>query len=667
MMMWNYLSNFFSLIFLVIIFIAESAANELTDDKVMGFAVTKGAAAGYIEDKACQQCHPNHWETYQDVGMSHSFSEVKAQNFIENFDLPPYFHEPSQRYYQITKNNDDLMFKRYQLDDEGQPINVFKQQIDWILGSGNRTRSYLYQTDMGEMFQLPLGWYSQSQQWLMGPGFEDKHHFGVERSVRRECLFCHNAFPEVAKGSDQRWEPHIFPDQLPHGTGCQRCHGPGAEHVNTVVSGGTLENIRAKIINPAKLPAKKRDSVCFQCHLLPAVAVIGIRKFGRDDYSFRPGELISDYMVHVDIDSKEEPKADRFEINHHAYRLRQSECFTKSENNLTCISCHNPHKKVPEEQRVDHYGKVCLSCHEKRHPKLAQSSQVTEQSDCVSCHMPERRTKDVIHVTMTDHKIQKPVDSEEKRLAPIVREDVMIDSIDLLMPDDSIKGFVGEVYKIIALLRAVTSKDMTDYLEKLLSDKKNIPPMVYLELASFQIKLGRFEQAQNSLNFVLSSDPQNSQALNFQGTLFNSQGKTSEAIELYKKALVLNPNKVEVYVNLGLSYFRHESIKEAEENFFKAVSLRPNMKISWYYLGEIAVINNNPKKAIDHYKKALSIDPSFDRAYVKLAEVLVTENDVDEAKRYLRHGVKVVVDNSSLVKALNKLDQKITESTPFKD
>lgn len=631
------------------------SAKESPGEKVMGFSVTEGAAAGYIEDKACQQCHPAHWKTYQEVGMSHSFSEVKEKNFIENFDLPPYFHEPSQRYYHITRNNDDLTFKRYQLDHEGQPINVFQQQIDWILGSGNRTRSYLYQTEIGEIYQLPLGWYSQSQQWLMGPGFEEPHHFGVERMVRRECLFCHNAYPEVAKGSDQRWQPHVFPKKLPHGTGCQRCHGPGAEHVKTVISGGTLQDIKDKIINPAKLPPQKRDSVCFQCHLLPAVAMIGVRKFGRDDYSFRPGESITDYMVHVDIDSADAPKSERFEINHHAYRLRQSQCFIKSENKLTCISCHNPHKKVPAEKRVEHYGSVCLSCHKNDHPVIEDVQQLTKQSDCIACHMPERRTEDVIHVTMTDHKIQRHVPSKKQRLAPLKRRENTIDNVTLLLPEASVSGMVGEVYKAVAILRAVMTLDAIEFFENLLKNIKNVPPSVYLELANFQVKRGRYLLAQKSLDLVLKALPENTQALKLQGIVFQSQNKYKQSEALYHKALTLVPEDPELYFNLGLNHYAQKRYDLAFDSFTTAVSLRPNMKIAWYYLGELQRVKNKGILAIDYYKKALSIDPSFDRAYLKLSEVYLLNDQPQEAQRYLRHGVKVAKDNEPLIQALQKI------------
>jgi hypothetical protein len=152
--------------------ISFEAQAETNSHSLLGFSISQGAADGYIEDLACQQCHFNQWKSFQHVGMSKSFVKPQASNFIENFDAPVYFHQASKRYFKISRIKEELVFKRYQLDSDKQPINVYERKIDWILGSGNKTRSYLYQTELGELYQLPLGWYSETQSWQMGPGYD---------------------------------------------------------------------------------------------------------------------------------------------------------------------------------------------------------------------------------------------------------------------------------------------------------------------------------------------------------------------------------------------------------------------------------------------------------------------------------------------------------------
>ena len=314
---------------------------------LLDVAPTEGAAPDYLDDAICGTCHRELFNSFQEVGMAQAFRAPQRARLIERFG-EEFVHESSQRHYRIDRHDDGrLTFTRYQLDRNDEPINQIEIDIDWVLGSGNRARSYLYQTEHGELFMLPLSWYSEAGQWRMSPGFEYALHPGVSRKVSRPCLFCHNAYPEVPAGSDSAWMPHTFPKTLPEGIGCQRCHGPGAPHVRRALSGGTVDQIHAAITNPAKLTAERRDSVCFQCHLLPAESVEGVRNLGRGDYSFRPGERLADYLHNVDIATRP-TESERFEINHHGYRLSQSACYRESEGSSLLYQLPQPARKTTE-------------------------------------------------------------------------------------------------------------------------------------------------------------------------------------------------------------------------------------------------------------------------------------------------------------------------------
>jgi Tfp pilus assembly protein PilF len=623
--------------------VSQAAIKSGEVQKLLGYEVSTGAAAGYLNDKVCQSCHPLHWQGYQEVGMSKSFLKPNKENSIENFKAEVFFHQASQNYYKIEQHGDDLLFKRYQLDNKGNKINEFQQKIDWILGSGHKSRSYLYQNKVGEIYQLPLGWYTQTQQWFMSPGYEQKNHSGVLRAVRRECLFCHNAFPQVASGSDSHWQAHVFPHELPHGTGCQRCHGPGAKHIKTVTQGGNIESIKAAIINPAKLPAKQRDSVCFQCHMLPAVAVIGVRKFDRTDYSFRPGELISDYMLHVDIDDANRKKSERFEINHHAYRLTQSECFIKSAGKLSCISCHNPHKKIKAQERIQHYGAVCLSCHSKH--KVTSGN---NPDDCMACHMPQRRTQDVVHVLMTDHKIQKITASQKQRLAPIKAQEPAIQDIKLLNSDGLLSKQEQEIYTTVSLLRTITTTDVVNHLQHLLEKHTDFNSLVYLDLAKGQIDKKQFDAALKSLKKVLKHYPQDVKALQLSGLVYSASKKYKQAEQTLKQALKINNKSVDSHFNLALLYLVQKRYALAKMSIETAIELRPNMVKAWYYAGYLATLDHQWITAEYDFKTVLKIDPTNHRSYLSLVKVLMQQDKQEEAQRYLNHGIKVCDNKASL-------------------
>src|SRR5262249_16769279 len=142
----------------------------------------------------------------------------------------------------------------------------------------------------------------------------------------------------------------------------QRCHGPGGEHIQRAEDGvSTAEQIRGAIVNPKRLTPERQMEVCLQCHLettsfrLPNAIV----RYERAPFSYRPGDSLADFMLHFD----EKNNPDKFEIAGAAYRIRQSQCFLKSEERLSCTTCHNPHNIPRGPEAARHYNQVCRQCH----------------------------------------------------------------------------------------------------------------------------------------------------------------------------------------------------------------------------------------------------------------------------------------------------------------
>lgn len=610
----------------------------------LNIQATTGAAAGYVPDLACSTCHMNLYQSYQSVGMARSFTLPANAKPIEKFG-EEFYHAASERYYRIDKHDDKLTFYRYQKDLNGKPINTFTTPIDWVLGSGNRARSYLYRTELGELFMLPLGWYSQTNEWGMSPGFENKTHYGVQRQVRRECLFCHNAFPEVAVASDNHLAPHLFPLELPQGTGCQRCHGPGADHIRAALNVRPSQEIQAKIINPRRLPAEERDSVCFQCHMLPAVSIVGARKFDRSDYSFRPGQKLSEYLVHVETTEADTRSEDKFEINHHGYRFWQSQCYQKSAGQLACISCHDPHIKPESMSFRKTVSAKCLNCHQQASQLHKQA--IDTEGDCVTCHMPTRRTQDVIKVTMTDHRIAKgPFDLKElqrerHRTEPVITE------LNILPWGTPPKNDEAKIYRATATLRSLTTQDATSALKNLLI-KNQLPLLVpYVDLLNSELKLHRYEGAENTVSYLLRQGIKDPAVLTRLGIMQLGQGKLKEAISTLEGSLSIEATP-ETYYNLGLAAFRLDDRPKALASIEAAIAMRPNMHSAWFYKGQLLTLMHQPLDAIAAFKRSLQISPNYTKAYESLIPLLRETGQFAEATRYLDIGLRSADQPQSL-------------------
>ncbi|HEV7427515.1 MAG TPA: cytochrome c3 family protein [Thermoanaerobaculia bacterium] len=554
-------------------------------------AVTPALRAGdYVPDSACASCHPAKYASYQGVGMAQSMRRPAKDVLIEDFRNARFFHKASQSWFEMSWKDGRLLFRRWQVDAGGKRINEIEQQVDWIVGSGHRSRVYLYRTPSGGLFQLPVAWYSQERAWGMAPGYDRADHDGVTRSVRRECLFCHNAYPENT--ADSHFSPQRFPAVMPEGTGCQRCHGPGADHVSLASAGERTAAVRAAIVNPARLAPALRDSVCFQCHLQPAVAMIGPRRFERGDFSFRPGEALSDYMLHVDIDEPGRPREQRFEINHHAYRLRQSLCYIKG--GITCSTCHDPHQPLKKDPRLAGVVSICLGCH-KRH---------AASNDCVRCHMPSRRAQDVVHVVMTDHKIQRRPPAN--LTAAIAEHESTIDRVEFLDRGSAPDGTLGAVYRAVAVLRTTPlDSDAANFLSKHLDATTSIVPR--LDLIAAQLQQRQFVAALASIGALGTvSDPR---VRAWRGSALLGTGAIAAGLADLRAAVDTDPDIPEFQLNYAEALHRVGKDAEALVPVSRAIELRPNLVPALLLRAEVLASLGRDGDAIADRRHAVAIDP----------------------------------------------------------
>lgn len=565
--------------------------------------ITTGAASGYVADKVCAGCHREKAASFQHVGMAQSFYRPRADNLIETFDGKPFFHAKSKQYMVITNRDGHLTFRRWQLGPDGKPLHELELPVEWILGSGHHARTYIYRLPDGELYQLPLAWYTQTKSWGMAPGYDRANHEGVTRRIRHECLFCHNAYPEIVADSNSYWRAQTFPAELPEGIGCQRCHGPGAAHVRAVMT-AKVDEIHSSTVDPSRLAPQRRNDVCYECHMQPSVILPGQRRYGRDLYSFRPGDALSDYVVRLDITDRSMPRSERFEINHHPYRLEQSRCFRESNGKLSCLTCHDPHRKVSDDERAAHYRHACLGCHAdvKHEPALAADA------DCTTCHMPKRRTQDVVHVVMTDHLIRRHPGGPELT-APLEEREPAVDDVEASDP----------LIKAAAIVRATAGASATAVrnLQQAIEQAHPTENEPYLDLA-----MGLLRQRDDAaLIKLLESRPKTPQTLEWLGLALAHTGLKDEGIASLKKAIELDATRPEAEYNLGLLLAASGERAAALPHFERATQLRPNLVLAWYHLGESYAAVERREDAIQAYERALAIDPAFGRAEVGLEKI----------------------------------------------
>ncbi len=611
-----------------------------------------GGDAGYVDSSACAGCHKEIYDSYQLTGMGRSFYRARPELMAADIqNQNSYYHKPSDRHYTILERNGKYYQRRHQLDLAGKEINVIEKEIHYVMGSGNHARTYLHRAAGDRLVELPLGWYSANGGFLaMNPGFDQPKHSGFRREVSFDCMFCHNGYPAVAPGEDQDGREARFRGAIPEGIDCQRCHGPGQEHINAVAQAASAETVRSTIVNPSRLNPEQQLEVCMQCHLETTSNRLphSLRKAGRGAFSYRPGEPLADYVLHFDHPAGA-GHDDKFEIAHQAYRLRKSACFQQTASlpagqAMTCTTCHDPHNIPRGETAAQHYANACRNCHGSDFDRQVAAGQHTAAKDCLGCHMPKRRTDDVVHVVMTDHYIQRRKPARDL-LAPLqeigqTSESSYRGEVKLYYPPDLPAGRDRDLY--LALAQVAEEANLADGTVRLKEAiERHRPPegFFYFQLAEAYWKTGNREEAFAYYQSALERDPRHIQArINF-STALSQARQLDRAATILEEGLRQEPANAKMLSNLGDVYSQQRNFPKAAEVLSEAVRLDPDLPDAFHNLANARTGLGDARGAEEALRDALLIQPDFELALNNLANLLAEKGQESEAEEYYKKAI----------------------------
>jgi predicted CXXCH cytochrome family protein len=601
--------------------------------------------AGYLPGDACKDCHADVYETYQHTGMGRSFYRLEPGNVVEDFtENTAFYHEASDRHYQMIQRNGRYYQRRYQIGFDGLETNAIEKEIDFVVGSGNHARTYLSQTVSGGLVELPLAWYSaEGGYWAMNPGYDRSDHDGFRRRVTYECLFCHNGYPEHLASSDLSGSDPVFPEVLPNGIDCQRCHGPGRDHIEAVQTGRDLAQVREAIVNPSTLDPARQMEVCLQCHLESTSSRLPnfLRRFDRGVFSHRPGEPLADSMLFFDYASGT-GHDDTFDIAHQGYRLRKSACFLQSAGQLTCTTCHDPHDVLRGEAAKSHYIAVCQNCHEDSVETLVQAGVHTASGDCLTCHMPKRRTDDVVHAVMTDHYIQRRKPARDL-LAPLNERpgEAYVGEVQLDYPPELPPTGINELYMAVAQVKHNSNlKNGIPRLKEALEKYEPERAEFYFELAKSYSESGRLEEAVPYYQQASQRDPNFWPALHRLGLTLARLGRLEQSADALERARKLAPAIATLSTDLGLTYLRQGRFEEAIGTFREATAADPDSSDAYNNLGGALIQRSDISGAEQAFREAIRHQPDSAAAHDNLATFLVVRQDFAQAEHHFRKSIE---------------------------
>jgi tetratricopeptide (TPR) repeat protein len=580
----------------------------------------------YVGKEVCRSCHADIYDSFLQTGMGRSFGLADLHRSKADWSGHELvYDEKLDLYYQAFTRDSALFMREFRLEGK-DTVHQRIAQISYIVGSGQHTNSHLMNIN-GFVYQMPMTYYTQEGRWDLPPGFEGGNNSRFTRTIQTECMTCHNAYPTQVPGAEHKYL------KVQEGIDCERCHGPGALHVQEKLAGKIVDTAKGpdySIVNPKRLPVTLQMSICQRCHM-QGNAVL---KPGKSFFDFKPGMMLED-VVSVFLPRYEGDQSN-FTMASHPDRMMQSDCFKKSGEQLSCISCHNPHKSIEITPSV-HYNNACGQCHTESDPcSLPMGQRLSAQNNCVSCHMPKSGTSDIPHVTITDHWIRKPDQQSQKKASSIFTG---IASINEKRPE--------------ALTMATA---WLQYYERFEGKRSHLDSAAYYlrksedhpnQQAWFEAKVHWLflrGDADNMLRLIKQHPGLAEATVGWSayriGEMQLQKQQLGEANQFFRKAVEGMPEQLDFQLKLAISEMQLNRPMEAKHRLEQLLKQQPDYVPAMTNLGFINLQMGEDKEAERLYRLALRLDPDNQAAEMNMVGLMLYRKQNAAAKIKLQQILK---------------------------
>jgi len=229
----------------------------------------------------------------------------------------------------------------------------------------------------------------------------------------------------------------------------------------------------------------------------------------------------------------------------------------------------------------------------------------------------------------------------------------------LVYPDNQkIKQMLADVNDDSAMSKyqqAVDKFNKQDYkgaieeYQKILSSQQSPTADLYVNLGSAYQADNNFEEAVDSYKKALMVDSKNSDALYYLGTAYYSGKSYSKALEYYQRALAISPDNKDIIsaisdtkvaigeskLEKGLKEYNSKKYLLALQTFNDVIKTDPNNGYAYYYRGLVYDALKNYRLAVQNYVTAVGKSQDLNVAYYSLGlDYDILKNKIEAKKAY---------------------------------
>ncbi len=331
------------------------------------------SSAHYTGSQACAKCHAEIYEHWKKTPMANVVSDPREHPDAILPDLS------TNKISKFTKEQVGLVYG-----------SIWKQR--YFTKAGDDYYPLPVQWDVVKRIWLPYHVPDTGADWWTAFYPSDNMH----RPTGPTCDGCHSVNYDIHTKQVTEWN-----------VGCERCHGPGSEHVAHPMQGN--------ILNPGRMDDVAADDTCIQCHSQGRPKVSPIEgKYYDWPVGYSVGLRLQDYWQLEDTTLGQTTFTHFPDGTAHKNRMQGND-FVQSvmyRHGVTCASCHDVHGTANYAQLRKPVDMLCLDCHGPSSPNGPHTATLEEHthhkagstgSQCVACHMPKIETEGVPGAFVRSH------------------------------------------------------------------------------------------------------------------------------------------------------------------------------------------------------------------------------------------------------------------------
>jgi tetratricopeptide (TPR) repeat protein len=198
----------------------------------------------------------------------------------------------------------------------------------------------------------------------------------------------------------------------------------------------------------------------------------------------------------------------------------------------------------------------------------------------------------------------------------------------------------GQEEKLVALLRNAVEIDRDN-------------AVAYNNLGNALKNLDRHDESITAYEEAIRLNPGYSGAYYNLGLIYaDVKGQKGKAVELFTKAVEIEPLFYQGYHKIGLLRFEEGKVPEAVALLKKAQGINPDDAELYRSLGYIYIHSGEAGRAKEMYQKALKLNPRFAQVYNDLCVIYISGQDYQTARPYCEGAKALNYDVSSALEIL---------------